>query len=172
MTGPKSLTAKRLISRDLTQDHRKLWDTLREEYGYRLNASVKKHRNSPGFVLEAIRGKGKSKTRLQSCKLKLVFKSKTEARSVESGVKFGDSLLSTLEVKRKRYRGKIECDRDNTLNSSVVPKKSKSNKLTNKVLHNVYVGGPQQMVLNKKFLPQRKVTHISNASVTGARNIQ
>ena len=123
MTGPKSLTAKRLISRGLTQDHRKLWATLGEKYGFRLNANVKKHRHSPGFVLEAVRGKGKTKTRFQSCKLKLVFKSETEARNLESGVKFGDSLLSMLEVKRKRYRGTIECDVDNTFHSNAVPKK-------------------------------------------------
>ena len=125
MTGPRSVAAERLANRGLIRDHTSLWDTLSDEYGYSLNKNVKKHRNSPGFVLEAVRGKGKKRSRFHSCKLKLVFKTKKEARSIESAIKFGDSLLSTLQVKRKRFRGTVECEhRSHSWDSSTVRKKS------------------------------------------------
>ena len=127
MTGPKSMVAQRFASRKLTQDHQRLWDTLKSEHGYELSPVVRKHRNSPRFVLQAVRGKGKHRKKYSSCKLKLLFNSKTEARKIESSMAFGDSLLSVLSVNRKRYRGTVECERNHDWDDNVNKKKTNSN---------------------------------------------
>ena len=85
VTGPESLTAKRITQRKLVQDHTLLWEQLEKDFGYRLNPTPKKDKHSPSkFVLEVIRGKGKRKKRLQSCTFKLKFTSKSEVKKIEN----------------------------------------------------------------------------------------
>ena len=58
VTGPESVTAKRMEQRKLVQDHKLLWEQLEKDFGYRLNPTPKKAKNSPSkfVLLEVIRG--------------------------------------------------------------------------------------------------------------------
>ena len=131
VTGPASLTSQRCARKRLIQEHKYLWDELLTEFGVRLNENVKKQRHSKSFVLEAVCGKGKKKTkRVQSCKFKLTYKTKSEALQVQSQVHFGDALLTHLQYRRKRYRGCCEGERDHNLRSAAT-KRTKLDSTTN-----------------------------------------
>ena len=126
VTGPASLTAKRLALRKLVKDHKLLWEELEKNFGYRLNSTPKKDKTSPSkFVLEAVRGKGKKgkKQRFTSCKFKQKFASKAEAKKIENTMLFGDTLLTQLLTSRKRHRGNLEGEVSHRWSDSPVAQK-------------------------------------------------
>ena len=121
-TDCSSAAHKRYAARRLIRDKDQLWDALSKEYGFRSEPTVRKHRRSSSFVLQAVRGKGKKKQKIQSSKFQLTFKSEVSAQNIENVVQFGENLLEHMQRNRKRYRGSCEGEQSTRWNSDQQPR--------------------------------------------------